>query len=101
MVNQVKFLVRCLLALALLCSMLFLVGHSVIQFLQGLNEGKEIVSILFNSINTSFIALIIIGLQIKSFETARTDKERLKKALLTCRSSHVLKSKGKNIRIKM
>ncbi|MBE0575187.1 MAG: hypothetical protein IH613_04735 [Desulfuromonadales bacterium] len=100
MVNQVKFLARCLLALAFMCSMLFLIGHSVIQFFQGINEGKEIVSILFNSINTSFIALIIIGLQIKSFETARTDKARRKKVLLTCQLSHVLKSKEKNIRIK-
>lgn len=95
MVNKVKFLVRCLLATAFLGSMLFLVGHSVIQFLQGLNEGKEIVSILLNSINTSFIALIIIGLQIKSFETARNDKKRRKEVLLTCRSSRVLKSKKK------
>lgn len=66
MVNKMKFWMGRLLTLTFLSLSLFLVGHSILQFLEGLNEGKEMVIILIKSINTSIIALIIFGLQVKT-----------------------------------
>jgi len=62
MVNQLKFMMGRLLALTFLSLSLLLVGLAAFQFLQGLDEGKEIVNILIKSINTSIIALAIFEL---------------------------------------
>ncbi|MDT8443317.1 MAG: hypothetical protein RQ722_03400 [Desulfuromonadales bacterium] len=66
MINRMKHWMGRLLTLTLLSLSLFLIGHAILQFLEGLNEGKEMVIILIKSINTSIIALIIFSLQIKT-----------------------------------
>jgi hypothetical protein len=62
MVNQLKSMMGRLLALTFLSLSLFLVGLAVLQFWEGLNEGKELVNILIKSINTNIIALAIFEL---------------------------------------
>ncbi len=43
--------------------------------MEGLNEGKEMASVLIKSINIGIIALVIFGPQVEFFETAWTGKE--------------------------
>lgn len=62
MINHLKFLMGRLLAVTFLSLSLFLVGLALFQFVEGLNEGNEIISILIKSINTSIIALAIFEL---------------------------------------
>ena len=64
MINQLKFLMGRFLALSFLSLSLFLIGLAVFQFVEGFNEGKEMVNILIKSINTSIIALAIFELGI-------------------------------------
>jgi len=64
MVNHLKFMMGRLLALTFLSLSLFLVGLAAFQFLEGINEKKELVNILIKSINTSIIALAIFELGI-------------------------------------
>ena len=62
MVNHLKFVMGRLLALTFLSLSLFLIGLAAFQFLEGINEKKELVNILIKSINTSIIALAIFEL---------------------------------------
>ena len=62
MIDQLKFIMGRLLALTFLSLSLFLIGLAAFQFLEGINEGKEIVNILIKSINTTIIALAIFEL---------------------------------------
>lgn len=64
MINQLKFLMGRFLALSFLSLSLFLIGLAVFQFVEGFNEGKEMVNILIKSINTSIIAMAIFELGI-------------------------------------
>jgi hypothetical protein len=64
MIYQLKSLLGRLLALAFLTLSLFLIGLAIFQFSMGLSEGKEVINILIQSINTSIIALAIFELGI-------------------------------------
>jgi hypothetical protein len=64
MINQMKFMMGRLLSLIFLSLSLFLIGLAVFQFIEGFNEGKEIVNILIQSVNTSIIAMAIFELGI-------------------------------------
>ena len=64
MINQLKFLMGRFLALSFLSLSLFLIGLAIFQFVEGFNEGKEMVNILIKSINTSIIAMAIFELGI-------------------------------------
>jgi hypothetical protein len=77
MVNQLKSLLGRLLALTFLSLSLLLVGLAAFQFLEGLNEGKEVVNVLIKSINTSIIALAIfeLGLGIGKEYGKNTEEE--------------------------
>jgi hypothetical protein len=77
MVNQLKFMMGRLLALTFLSLSFCLVGLAAFQFLEGMNEGIEIVNILIKSINTSIIALAIfeLGLGIGKEYGKHTEEE--------------------------
>jgi hypothetical protein len=77
MINRIKFLMGRLLALTFLSLSLFLVGLAAFQFVEGLNEGKEIVNVLIKSSNTSIIALAIfeLGLGIGKEYGKHTEEE--------------------------
>ncbi len=64
MKSQLKIGMGQLLAVVFLCLSLCLVCLAGIQFVAGLSEGKEAMSILIKSINTSIIALAIFELGI-------------------------------------
>ena len=77
MVNQLKFLMGRLMALTFLSLSMFLIGLAAFQFVEGINETKELVNILIKSINTSIIALAIfeLGIGISKEYGKRTDEE--------------------------
>ena len=77
MINQLKFLMGRFLALSFLSLSLFLIGLAVFQFVEGFNEGKEMVNILIKSINTSIIAMAIfeLGISIGKEYGNHTDEE--------------------------
>ena len=78
MINQSKYMMGRLLSLIFLSLSLFLIGLAVFQFVEGFNEGKEMVNILIQSVNTSIIALAIFELGIgigKEYGNHTDDKD--------------------------
>ena len=64
MINKLNSWIGGILAMAFLTLAMFLIGLTVFQFSTGLKEGKEIISVLIQSINTCIIALAIFELGI-------------------------------------
>lgn len=77
MSNRLKLLMGRMFAAMFLSLSLFLAGLACYQFAHGFSEGKELVSIFVQSINTGIIALAIfeLGLGIsKEYAVAEEDK---------------------------
>ena len=73
-----KYMMGRLLSLTFLSLSLFLIGLAVFQCVEGFNEGKEMVNILIQSVNTSIIALAIFELGIgigKEYGNHTDDKD--------------------------
>lgn len=77
MINNSKLMMGRLLSLIFLSLSLFVIGLAGFQFVEGLSEGREMVSILIKSVNTSIIALAIfeLGIGIGKEYGKQTDDE--------------------------
>lgn len=64
MIYKLKFWLGRMLAITFLILSLLLIGLAAVQFSIGLREGKEVINILIQSINTCIIALAIFELGI-------------------------------------